>query len=226
MERRSFFSRVGAGAAAFGAAFGARDALAQTPASGSWQPMRHGEDDWLDQPAKHRLFVDTTTADAFGHAVFYMNNFYNASRTGYNLTDADSAVVIGVRHESTPFAFNDAMWAKYGEALAELAANVVDPKTSKVPTVNVFMASGYGAALANRGVTLDANLKRGMRLSVCQLATRAISNVAARRSGGNADAIYKELVDNRVPNSHMVPAGVVVLNRAQERGYSFAYCDK
>jgi hypothetical protein len=43
-------------------------------------------------------------------------------------------------------------------------------------------------------------------------------------SGGtpNADAIYNELTTNLVSNARMVPAGIVAVNRAQERGYSLA----
>jgi len=37
---------------------------------------------------------------------------------------------------------------------------------------------------------------------------------------GNADAVYKELVANLIPNSHMVAAGVVAVNRAQEYGFT------
>ena len=37
------------------------------------------------------------------------------------------------------------------------------------------------------------------------------------------DAIFKELTENLVPNGRMVPAGIVAVNRAQERGYSFVY---
>jgi intracellular sulfur oxidation DsrE/DsrF family protein len=32
-----------------------------------------------------------------------------------------------------------------------------------------------------------------------------------------------ELAANLVGNSRLVPAGIVAVNRAQERGYSFAY---
>ena len=39
---------------------------------------------------------------------------------------------------------------------------------------------------------------------------------------GKSD-IFKELTENLIPNAHMVPAGIVAVNRAQERGYSFAY---
>jgi intracellular sulfur oxidation DsrE/DsrF family protein len=55
------------------------------------------------------------------------------------------------------------------------------------------------------------------------MATRRLADVVARASRTNADAVYKELTTNLVGNAHMVPAGIVALNRAQERGYSFAH---
>ncbi len=39
-------------------------------------------------------------------------------------------------------------------------------------------------------------------------------------TGGNTDTIYDELVVNIVGNARMVPAGIVAVNRAQERGYT------
>lgn len=227
LARRSFLSRIGAGAAAFGAAFGTTGAAlgaqaAAAPSPGPYVPARHGEDDWLEEtPAKHRFFMDTTTASGFAGAVFYANNFYTASRSGYGLTDADSSLVICARHSSTPFAFTDAMWVKYGVALAE-HADFTDPKTKEVPVVNVFRTAGY-TMLPNRGVTLDVSLTRGLRLAVCQLATRAISGIASRKTGAPVDDIYKELTANLVPNAHMVPAGIVAISRAQERGFTFSY---
>ena len=44
----------------------------------------------------------------------------------------------------------------------------------------------------------------------------------ATGSGGNADAIYNELAANLIPNAHLAAAGVVAVNRAQERGYTAA----
>jgi hypothetical protein len=227
LARRSFLTRCGAGAAAFGAAFGASSstAAAQSPAGPvtPWQPARHAEDDWLEQAsAKHRVFFDTTAAHGFGEAIFVANNTLNANRTGYGLADADIALIICARHESTPFAYTDAMWAKYGAALAERAA-FSDPKTKQPPTINVFQVAGYGPSLGNQGVLLDAVLKRGVRLAVCALATRASASLIARQTGGKVDEIFTELTEHLVPNAHMVPAGIVAVNRAQERGYSFAY---
>ena len=37
-----------------------------------------------------------------------------------------------------------------------------------------------------------------------------------------SEAVYKELTSNLIRNSHMVAAGIVAVNRAQERGYTFA----
>lgn len=222
-SRRSFFARFASGAVAFGAAFGTQTAGAQTPAAaGRFVPAAHALDDWFDQaPGKHRLYLDTTTVDGIAHAVFWSNNFLNASRTGYELTDADSAIVIGVRHESTPFAFTDAMWKKYGTALAE-HAQFTDPTTKTVPVLNALQAADY-RTLPNRGVVMDAVLKRGVRLAVCSLATRAIASAAARQTGGAVDDINKDLVANLVMNAHMVPAGIIALSRAQERGFTFNY---
>jgi len=227
LARRSFLSRLVAGAGAFGAVVGgATAAQAQsTPSSAPFQPARHTEDDWFDQTpgAKHRFFFDTTTAGGYAQALFFARNYFVASASGYKLTDPEVAQVICMRHESTSFAFTDAMWAKYGAALSERADHFVDPKTKQVPTTNLFLASGYGESMRNVNVTIDQMAKRGVRFAVCGMATRAAAQLAATKSGGNVDAIFKELTENLVANGHMVPAGIVAVNRAQERGYSFVY---
>lgn len=226
LARRSFLSRIAAGAGAFGAVFGgAAVAGAQSaPATGGFQPARHAEDDWFDQTtAKHRFFYDTTSTDGYGQALFFARNYFVASASGYQLTDAELAQVICMRHESTSFAFTDAMWAKYGAALSERANHFVDPKSKQVPTTNLYLASGYGETMKNVNVTIDQLAKRGVRFAVCAMATRAAAQLAATKSGGNVDAIFKELTENLVPNGHMVPAGIVAVNRAQERGYSFVH---
>ena len=39
---------------------------------------------------------------------------------------------------------------------------------------------------------------------------------------GTPDAIFAELSANLVANAHLAPAGIVAVNRAQERGYTLA----
>jgi len=230
LARRSFLTRLGAGGTALGAALtgfvpsAAADA-APGPVAEGWQPARHSEDDWFEQAgaAKHRFFLDSTTADALGRALLFTNNYFTANKTAYGLADSDLSVIICVRHESTAFAFNDAMWAKYGAALSQ-RIGFSDPKTKEAPSVNVYQASGYGSTLKNNGVTLDSLTRRGMRLAVCQMSTRANANAIVQKLGsGTVDDVFKELTEHLVPNSHLVPAGIVAVNRAQEHGYSFAY---
>ena len=62
-----------------------------------------------------------------------------------------------------------------------------------------------------------------MHFAVCQFATRAIILNFIKASGSDADKIQNELAANLIPNARLVPAGIVTVNRAQERGYSFAH---
>src|SRR5262249_59636611 len=114
-------------------------------------------------------------------------NYFTGNKNGYGLEPKDLAVVIGMRHQSTGFAFNDAMWAKYGAGLAERAGNFTDPKTKAVPEINVYRASGYGQELPNLGVTIDAVAKNGVHFAVCQMAPRARALVSARHAGGKPE---------------------------------------
>jgi len=224
LERRSFLSRLSAGTAAFAAAIagGTATAYAQTSSGSTWQPIRHEKDDWMDKiPGRHRMVFDTTTPDTLGNALAFANNFMRVNRNDYGLQNSDMAVIVVVRHSSTAFGYNDAIWAKYGVPISK-RANFVDPKTKEAAKANLFNVSDYGAQLPNRGTTLDTLFKDGVQLAVCATATRGIAGAIAEATGGTTDTIFNELVSNLVStNARVVPAGIVAVNRAQERGYSF-----
>ncbi len=222
-ERRSFLTYLKAGAAAL--AVGSSAMAQEKPAAITrWEPARHDKDNWLDElPGKHRLIFDTTTPEGVGDAILFAGNFLAVNRSEYGLQESDLAVVIVMRHRSTPFGYKDTMWAKYGEGLAGHAAPFVDPKTKEIPNINIYNSSDYGRLLSSRGQTLDALTKRGVHIAVCASATRGTAGEIARATGGNADAINAELIANLVSsNARMVPAGIVAVSRAQERGYSLA----
>ena len=221
-ERRSFLSRLAAGAAVVGGTvFASRPVAAQSTSAAPWRPARHAQDDWLDQiPGSHRFIIDSTSPLGLGNGMLFANNFFVANQNGYGLGNADAAVVIVMRHNSTGFAFSDAMWAKYGTAMGEASANFDDPKTKTKPTVNVFNSSGYGSSLPNNAVTLDSLIGRGVHFAVCQMASRRYAGAIAAAHKLDAEAVYKELTSNLIRNAHMVPAGIVAVNRAQEYGYT------
>jgi hypothetical protein len=221
-ERRSFFTRMNAGVASFAALAGVAMAKPKSVSSSRWEPARHEKDDWLDQiPGKHRMVFDTTAGQGLGDALFFANNYIRTSQAEYGLDYKDMAVLIIVRHGSTPFGYSDAMWAKYGMTLAQLS-RAEDPKTKQPPGLNLFNADGYGNLTANRGVTIEAFAKMGGQLGVCAVATRALAGMIANADGanGNPDTIFKELTSNLISSARMVPAGIIAVNRAQERGYS------
>jgi hypothetical protein len=224
LERRSFLSRLSAGVTAFAAvvAGGAATGYGQSGSAASWQPVRHEKDDWMDKvPGKHRMVFDTTTPDTLGNALAFANNFIRVNRNDYGLQNSDMAVIVVVRHNSTGFGYNDAIWAKYGVPISK-RANFSDPKTNEAAKSNLFNSADYGTQLPNRGTTLDSLFKLGVQLAVCATATRGIAGAIAEATGGNTDNIFNELVSNLVSsNARMVPAGIVAVNRAQERGYSF-----
>jgi intracellular sulfur oxidation DsrE/DsrF family protein len=221
MARRLFLARVGAGVGVIGAtAVSSPGARAQVAADAQWRPARHTQDDWFDKiPGVHRFVFDSTTADGMALALRFANNYFTANQDGYGLKESDLAVVIVARHKSTSFTYNDAIWAKYGKQLSE-QAEFADPKTKEPPKVNVYAGAGDGSGQAGK---MDALIKRGVQFAVCQMSTRGIAGRIARANGVDADSVVKEITANLIGNAHMVPAGILAVNRAQERGYSFIY---
>ncbi len=220
-DRRSFLIAANGVAPLTALALGGA-VLANAKSGGQtrWEPARHEKDNWLDEtPARHRLVFDTIDSTGFAEALAFAANYVRVNHTEYGLENRDLAVVIVARHRSTPFAYNDAVWAKYGAAMAPLT-RFDDPKTKQPPKSNVFSSSDYGETLPNRGTTLDSLVQQGVRFAVCGVATRAIAGMIARAVGGDADMINSELVSNLVGNARIVPAGIVAVSRAQERGYT------
>jgi intracellular sulfur oxidation DsrE/DsrF family protein len=220
MARRLFLARLGAGASVVGASVvSSPGEAAQAAADAPWRPARHMQDDWYDKiPGVHRFLFDTSTGDSMGWALQFATNYFTANQEVYGLKDSDLAVVIVARHKSTSFAYNDAIWAKYGKQLSE-QAEFMDPKTKEPPKINVYGPAGE-TVQAGR---MDALIKKGVQFAVCQMSTRGIAGRIAKANGLDTDSIVKEITANLIGNSHMVPAGILAVNRAQERGYSFIY---
>jgi hypothetical protein len=217
--RRSVLSGIGAALAAF--SLRPRSAEAQSAdAAKPFQPARHPQDEWMDAlPGRHRTVIDCAAAGAAGTGVFYANNIFTANRNGYQLADQDVAVIVVLRHEATVFAYNNAIWAKYGSVLGPMG-KITDPRTNQPPTVNPLDSREFGQAMTNLGVTASALAARGAHFAICDMATNRIAGVIASAVKSTQPVIYKELVANILPNGHMAAAGVVAINRAQERGYS------
>jgi hypothetical protein len=204
MLRRSFLSRFSA-AAALG--LDNQRFATPSPATERWEAARHEQDDWFDSlPGKHRVLFDTWSASRFPDAILFGGNYFRANRD-YGLTEKDLAVIICVRHQTAPFAFNDAMWAKYGKVFSK-RMEWVDPRTQEAPSTNVHLRQ------------LNTLVGQGLQFAVCSLTTRAYAQIIAGQTKNSAEEAYEELTSSTAGPSHFVPAGVVAATRAQERGYS------
>ncbi|NOT27675.1 MAG: hypothetical protein HOP16_16435 [Acidobacteria bacterium] len=203
--RRQLITGLGTSAAAI--ALGSAPAAAQT--ASAFQPARHAEDGWFaNRPGKHRVILDTTTPEAIPDAVRFAGNLFTGNKAGYNVDDADVAIVICLRHAATVYGYNDALWSKYGRALRGTEA------PGPAPTANPHN-SGERPPLSDLA-------KRGIQFMVCGTASRG----AARRvagANGDADAVFKEIETGLIPNARLVAAGVVGVTHAQEYGYSYLF---
>ena len=199
------------GAAAAAVALGSTRAAAQAPAT-DFKPVRHDKDAWFDKiPGKHRMVLDVTSASGVGEALGFANNLFTGNKSGYDLNDADLAIVICLRHLATVFAFTDPLWAKYGKAMADAVKYTARP--TDVPNTNPYNAAPRSA--------FDALAKRGVQFMVCDTASHRFARMLA--GSGDGEAVYKEMAVNMIPSSRFVPAGVIGTTRAQEYGYSLLF---
>ncbi len=219
--RRSFLSGVGAMLGAVG--LGSARASAQTrSAAAPFTPARHKEDEWLAEiPGKHRVVIDAVMPNSAGAAILYAANLLSTNKSAYGGADADLAIVVVMRHNASPFAFNDTVWAKYGKALGTVL-DVKDPKTKQAPEKNIYNYN-YGLDATNLGNTIKSVTDRGVVIAICELASHFAASGVAKMVGSTADAVYTDFKANTMPNSRFVSAGVNAVTRAQELGYTLIY---
>lgn len=203
--RRSFLARL----AAVGTALAGAVALPSTSGGQSSRSATHPADAWLDDlKGQHKNIYDCTSVENGPNGWSFARNFLTAN-TGpiYQLKDADVNAIVCVRHLATVYGFNDAMWAKYklGESQKVMDNGVPATKNPQVST-----ATG----LAQRGVIV----------AICGMATGRIARTVAGEAGLTAADVEADLRANLVTaTARVVAAGVIVTNRAQEKGFTYTY---
>jgi len=214
-ERRSFLTGMTAGTAAAAGLVVGRVALADTVATPKFEPALHDQDKWMDIGTKHRFLLDTHAPEGVANALLWGANYIRTSQSAYGVAASDIGFIIVVRHRSVSFGYNDAMWVKYG-AIISKQLNFLDPKTKEAPKTNVY---NYGEDGNPRG-TWESMAKAGVQVAVCSSATRSLAAGLARATNQDVEAVVKELSSNLVANGRMVPAGIITVAHAIERGYA------
>lgn len=214
-DRRNLLTGFGLAAAGAAAGFGS-GAVAQDHAAPG-EIRRYPLDAWLDRPeVHHRVFIDSSRPLGAIEGLQYANNMLSAHVNAYGGEESDFAIAVCFRRFSTPLGWGDGPWQKYGKIL-DRVLQYPDPATNEAFTANPGLMDRTD--LPNRGNTITSLGERGVRFAVCDAATRTISGILARTTGGDAGEIYDELVASLIPNARFVPAGVLTATRAQEYGY-------
>lgn len=217
--RRGFLSRLVAGVAGFTTGFAAAPSAlgAQGAATGA-SADTHPLDKWLDPlTAPHRQIYDVLSF-AGKDGLAYARNFLVASADAYGTSDSDVNVVVSLRHHAIPIAFADSVWAKYqmGEYFS-----VDDPETKARATRNPF--AGKEGDTSRMSPTVRALVSHRVVFTVCGMALRRVTSDLAAKHKLQYEAVRAEWDAAILPGAIVVPAGVIAVNRAQERGFSYVY---
>jgi hypothetical protein len=215
--RRKFLGTVAAGAAAL-TALNLPFELSAAPLT---KDTTADPDAWFSQiKGKHRLLIDVPRPNELmpfaWPRVFLMTNIATGT------PEKENNVVVVLRHEGIPYAFEDRIWAKYkfGEVF-----KINDPKTKAPATRNPFnkpapgdfVIPGIGAV----DIGIDQLQASGVMFCVCDAAMTVYS--AALAGSANPADVKKEWLSALLPGVQPVPSGVWAVGRAQEHGCSYCF---
>jgi intracellular sulfur oxidation DsrE/DsrF family protein len=203
--RRRFIGRAAAAIAALTGIPGI--ARAETLSTTFADDSEH--DAWMRQlKGKHRQFFHAI--DLNDRAMLMASNYLDAYEHDFAAKPGEANAVIGVHASALNIGFTDAAWAKYGIGKS---TNLTDP-TTKEPAIRNLFATGGDLAV-------DTLQKRGVLFLMCNTALRLRSRAVAKERGETYETVYKDLESSRLPGTILVPALVVAINRAQEKGITY-----
>ena len=222
-HRREFLGALAIGATAFGAvslAFPLQ--LKAKSINENKEISPEDADAWFAKiKGKHRIVFDAThPKEIFPFAwprVFLITNESTGSPA------KDCSVVVILRHDAIPYAFEDGLWSKYkfGEMFK---AN--DPETKTASVRNPFWKTKKGAykipGFGEVSIGIDELQASGVMFCVCDAAITVYSAAIAEKMGVNAADVKKEWMQGLLPGIKPVPSGVWAIGRAHEHGC--AYC--
>lgn len=234
--RRKFLGLLSSGAALFGlASLGTPTRLAAQNKAGGHSPQggaQKGEADlWFDKvKGSHRVVYDVPRPHEVmpfvWPRVFLITNEHTGSPA------ADCGVVVVLRHDGICYAFDDAMWAKYGFGEVfkanELggAFQAADAATA-TRTRNPFLSTKAGDFQVPGVGAVDIGIKdlmaSGVMFCVCEAAMTVYSTILANKTGQEPAAVLKEWTEHLIPGIQRVPSGVWALGRAQEHKCAYVF---
>jgi len=234
-HRRGFIGAIATGAAALGLATLASPFKLQAQQKpekekAPAQPMNPADAWFAKLKGKHRVIFDATRTHEIMPFVWPKVFLLTNAATGS--PESDCGVVVVLRHEAIPYAFDDKMWAKYkfGDLFkaneiggAFQAADAATATKTRNPFLNTqpddFKVPGFGSV----PIGIRDLQKSGVMFCVCNAAMTVYSNIAAGQMSMKPDEVLKEWTANLIPGIQVVPSCVWAVGRAQEHGCKYCF---
>lgn len=207
--RRKFIGQIAAAAASIAAISSFPPLAARAEAIASSDDSLTDGDAWMKGlKGKHRQIFHAVKAEVA--PMLMAKNYIDAYQESFHAKQGEVNAVIGFHGTALVFGFQDAIWDKY--ALGK-SSEVTDPVTKAPAIRNIFATGGE--------LAIDTLQKRGVVFLMCNTALRIRTRMMSQSLGVPYDTLYAELSGSRIPGVILVPALVVALNRAQERGFTY-----
>lgn len=221
-DRRRFLGKLTAGAATLGMASllaPFQQLQAETQLPGKWDDP----EEWFKKmTGKHRIIYDVVRPNGimpFAWArVFLLTN----QATGSPASDCN--VVLVLRHDGIPYAFNNEIWSKYnfGEVF-----KIDDPASSKASTRNPLWKPGKSdfkiPGVGEVQIGINELQDSGVMFCVCDMAITVHSAVMGQSMKTDPAVIKKDWISGLLPGVQVMPSGVWAVGRAQEHGCAYCY---
>ncbi len=219
--RRGFLGSIATGVAAMGLATftSPLQQLHASPGSSGTNPD-DPEQVFKNLKGKHRIVFDVT--EPTGIFPFVWSRVFLLTNMATGTAEKDNNVVVILRHNAIPYAFEDRIWSKYN--FGELFKVEDEQKKPLIrnpfwkPAKGTYKVPGFGV------VDIGINELQDSRVQfvVCNAAMTVYSTVCAEKMKMDAAAVKKDWESGLLPGITIVPSGVWAVGRAQEN--KCAYC--
>jgi hypothetical protein len=224
--RRKFLGNIAAGAAALGM-LSIPDSIKAAPGLFNDDPMSDA-DKWFDQlkGKKHKIMFDVTEQhkNPMEMLPFVWPRVFLVTNAATGTPTKENGVVVIMRHNGIPHAFEDRIWTKYN--FGELFG-ATDPATGKSAMRNPFWKPAQGAFnVPGFGVVpigINELQADGVMFGVCNAAMTVFSAMVAEKMKMDAKAVLEDWKSGMLPGIQLLPSGVWAVSRAQEHGCGYCF---
>lgn len=212
LERRDFI-----GFAALSAMFGAGAALPAATAAAAQMPSTDFTR-WLDSiPGSQRALLDVREPNGgMGNAWAWV--YLLTGTQAYGVPESELGMVMVLRHNAIPLAFNDAAWEKY--KLGGMF-NVADAQTKAPAVRNPYYTTMPEPFFPD--MALQKLIGRGVKVAACDMAIHFYSGLAAKAMGAKHEDVKADWTAAVLPGITRVPSGLVACQGAVARGCSYIF---